>query len=67
MSTLEPFDGYIPEIERRIATHPAVQGEMSRQHDDLRFLAALPNGIDEKGLEAIKARAKAQAPVRPVR
>jgi uncharacterized protein YjaG (DUF416 family) len=66
MSTLEPFDGYTPEIKRKIVTHPAVQGEMSRQHHDLRFLAALPDGIDEDGFEAIKARATAQAPVRPV-
>jgi len=55
------------EEDRRIAQHPLVQNEKSREEEDVKFLLELPDSFDENVTSILMARASAQSPLLPVR
>ena len=66
LSSLEPTVVSSTEKDRRIASHPLMQREQSREEDDIRFLSGLPNQFDNNAISALRARASTHAPLLPV-
>jgi uncharacterized protein YjaG (DUF416 family) len=51
--------------DKKIAEHPLMQQELSRQEEDIKFLAGLPDQFDSETVSALRERARTQAPLLP--
>lgn len=65
LSSLEPSLVSSAEEDNRIAQHPLMQQEQRREEDDFKFLCGLPDELGSEEVSALKARARAQAPLLP--
>jgi uncharacterized protein YjaG (DUF416 family) len=65
LSSLEPSIGSSLEEDNRIAADPLTQREARLQEEDIRFLSALPDRLDNPTISALRARASTQAPLLP--
>jgi hypothetical protein len=54
-----------PEKERLIAAHPLMQRELRQEEEDIKFLAGLPERLDDEMIAILRARANSQPPTIP--
>ena len=66
LGSLEPSIMSSPEKDERIAVHPLMQLEESRELEDIKFLSTLPDSFDERTISALKTRATTQGPMLPL-
>jgi uncharacterized protein YjaG (DUF416 family) len=66
LSSLEPSIVSSSEEDGKIAGHPLMQQEQFREEEDIRFLSGLPDHLDGEAVSALRARARAQAPLLPL-
>jgi uncharacterized protein YjaG (DUF416 family) len=65
LSSLSPSVLSSSAEDKRIAAHPLMQDELRRRETDIRFLAGLPNHLDDETVLALRDRADTQAPLLP--
>jgi uncharacterized protein YjaG (DUF416 family) len=55
-----------PEQVSQFASHPLMQEEHRREEEDIRFLASLPEQLNDEAILSLRARADTQAPLLPL-